>query len=223
MKSLNYTLIIAVVAIATSCEQVQPVEAVIDAPATPVEADQVSVSDRVEEEHELFKTGYADSVNLGLITEDRYTGSARREAIEIIDGAEITVNYGSPGMRGRVLWNGLVSYDQVWVSGSHWATAVSFGRDVMIENTNIEAGTYAFCTIPGRTEWTLILNKNYDQHLADDYDEKLDLVRVSVTPLELPQSVQRLTYVIDQTADKQGALRLRWDKLEVSVPFTVLP
>lgn len=120
----------------------------------------------IEKEHLLIMAGYADSVNLGLV-EDTIKGSARREAKGNLGDTEVTINYGSPGKRGRVIWNGLVSYDQVWVSGSHWATAVTFSKDVVIEGTDVPPGTYGFFTIPGRETWTLIINKHFDQHLAD--------------------------------------------------------
>jgi hypothetical protein len=174
----------------------------------------------LEKEHLLEKEAYADSVNMGLM-EDTFKGSARRETKGKIGSAQITVNYGSPGMRGRVIWNGLVSYDQVWVSGSHWATAVTFSEDVTVNGTEVSAGTYGFFTIPGRESWTLIINKIYDQHLADDYEESEDVVRLTVSPIELENPVQRLTYEVDAISDTEGSISLSWDKVKVSMPFTI--
>jgi len=177
---------------------------------------------QLEQEHTLYLPGYADSVNLGLIEEDTLVTSARREASQSINGAEITINYGSPGKRGRVIWNGLVSYDQVWVSGSHWATAVTFSQDVKVRDTVVPAGMYAFFTIPGREDWTLILNKNYDQHLAEEYQESEDVVRLSVAPESSEEVVQRLTYEIEETGEDSGAIVLNWDQVRVAMPFEVL-
>lgn len=176
---------------------------------------------QLEQEHQLFRAGYADSVNQGLIAEDTMITSARREASVQVGDATVTVNYGSPGKRGRVLWNGLVSYDIIWVSGSHWATAVEFSEDVMVGETSVPAGMYAFFTIPGRESWTLILNKNYDQHLAEDYEQAEDVVRIEVEPETLDEVVQRLTYEVEETAPGEGKISLMWDQLKVSMPFTV--
>ncbi|MDO9551714.1 DUF2911 domain-containing protein [Rhodonellum sp.] len=175
---------------------------------------------QLEKEHLLEMVGYADSVNLGLV-DDTIKGSARREAKGSIGGTEVTINYGSPGKRGRTIWNGLVAYDQVWVSGSHWATAVTFSKDVVIDGTEVKAGTYAFFTIPGVSEWTVILNKNFDQHLADEYDEVEDLVRIIVQPKELDHEVQRLTYEVEKTSDADGLISLSWDQIKVSMPFSI--
>ncbi|MCH7402718.1 DUF2911 domain-containing protein [Belliella kenyensis] len=175
----------------------------------------------LEKEHLLEKVAYADSVNAGL-TEDTFKGSARREAKASIGDASVTVNYGSPGKRGRVIWNGLVSYDQVWVSGSHWATAVTFSDDVVINDVEVPAGMYAFFTIPGRETWTLILNKNYDQHLADSYEESEDVVRVVVPAQSLDKEVQRLTYEVESISNTEGTISLSWDQVKVSMPFSII-
>lgn len=40
-------------------------------------------------------------------------------AVAVINGDSIIINYHSPGVRKRVIWGGLVSYDEVWVTGAH--------------------------------------------------------------------------------------------------------
>lgn len=175
---------------------------------------------QLEKEHTLLRVSYADSVNQGLL-EDTFKGSARREARGMLGSLEVVINYGSPGKRGRVLWNGLVSYDQVWVSGSHWATAVSFSEDVVISGVDVPAGMYGFFTIPGREEWTLILNKEYDMHLAEEYSEENDIVRTVVPTEEMDDITQRLTYRIEQLSDSSGAIVLLWDEVKVAMTFEV--
>lgn len=175
---------------------------------------------KLQEEHQLLKTEYADSVNAGLI-EDTFKGSARREAKASIGGVYVTINYGSPGKRGRVLWNGLVAYNQVWVTGSHWATAVTFSAPVSIAGVDVPAGTYGFFTIPGESEWVLILNKEYDMHLAEGYNEAADVVRVSMRPEQNAEIVQRLTYSVVATDENDGGIVMQWDDVKVIMPFVV--
>lgn len=172
----------------------------------------------LEKEHLLVRAGYADSVNKGLL-EDTIKGSSRREAKGNIGSTEITVNYGSPGVRGRVIWNGLVAYDQVWVAGSHWATAVTFSKDVVVGGTEVPAGTYGFFTIPGKETWTLILNSNYDMHLADEYQESQDVVRLMVMPELLDGPVQRLTYEVSVDNESSGSIAMSWDQIRVRMPI----
>ncbi|MFN7115996.1 MAG: DUF2911 domain-containing protein [Saprospiraceae bacterium] len=164
--------------------------------------------------------GYADSVNLGLV-QDTIKSSPTRQTMTMLNGNHIHITYGSPGVRGRVIWGGLVPYDQVWATGAHNATSVMFDKEVMINNQKIAAGTYAFFTIPGKEEWTLILNKNYNQHLADDYNEKDDIIRVKVKPETQKDITQRLTYKIEETSPKSGNISVYWEYVKVSLPFSM--
>jgi hypothetical protein len=127
------------------------------------------------------KPDYADSVNQGIISEDTMKGSPERMTMANIGRAHVHMEYHSPGVKNRVIWGGLVPYDQVWVSGAHSATTIDFSKDVFIMGGTVKAGTYAFFTIPGKQNWTVILNTNYDQHLADEYDQKEDVARYQVT------------------------------------------
>ncbi|THH39667.1 DUF2911 domain-containing protein [Neolewinella litorea] len=147
--------------------------------------------------------------------------SPHTTAMGNIGNAHVHIEYSSPSVRGRTIWGGLVAYDQVWSTGAHNATAVTFSEPVRVGDTDIAAGTYGFFTIPGREEWIIILNENYDQHLADDYDQSLDLIRVTVQPEKLPEPVESLTYAVEPSADGAGgAITVAWDSLKVALPVS---
>jgi hypothetical protein len=129
------------------------------------------------------------------------------------------INYHAPGVRGRVIYGGLVPFGEVWVTGAHNATSVMFSHEVEIGGQKIPAGKYAFFTIPNEDVWTIILNKNWDQHLADEYAEEDDVIRVEVIPeTGLPLS-ERLTYEIEDLGNNQGNIRVQWEKRAVSLLF----
>ena len=48
---------------------------------------------------------------------------------------------------------------------------------------------YTF-TIPNANEWTLILNKVWDMHLADDYDASNDIIRIKAKPKNLSDAAK---------------------------------
>lgn len=139
-----------------------------------------------------------------------------------IGNLKISIDYSSPSVRGRTIWGGLVNYGTVWVTGGHNATAVQFSKDVKIGDKTVKAGKYALFTIPGKNEWTVILNKNHDQHLADDYDEKLDVVRVKATPMLLDTLQESLQFDVKETSKNEGTISVRWEKLALSLPIKVL-
>lgn len=164
---------------------------------------------------------YCDSVNNGLIVDDTLKGSPRRTSGNTINSNHVAIEYNSPGVKGRVIWGGLVPYDKVWVTGAHNATSIQFSKEVDIGGRRIPAGKYAFFTIPGKKKWIVILNKRYDQHLADEYSEREDVLRVNAKP-EGHEMTPRLTFQVNKVSDKSGEIVLDWEKIRISIPFTVL-
>lgn len=164
-----------------------------------------------------------DGVIIGPQSEaDTLKGSLKAYATSKIGNTTFTINYYSPATRGRMIWGGLVAYDNVWVTGAHKATNIEFDAAIKIGETIIPAGKYAFFTIPGKDTWTVILNKNWNQHLADDYDQAEDVMRMTVTPESEETHQERLRYVIEAEGDGSGEIVMYWDKLELSVPFSII-
>lgn len=148
--------------------------------------------------------------------------SPRTSAMDNIGEAHIHIDYSSPGVRGRTIWGGLVAYDQVWVTGAHKATSIDFSKDVKINGEKVPAGTYGFFTIPGKEEWTIILNKNHEQHLADDYDKAEDVLRFQVEPEQLSDMVESLTYEVKPGEGDKGTISVMWEYKKVSFELEVL-
>lgn len=146
--------------------------------------------------------------------------SPHTSAMGNIGNAHVHVNYSSPGKRGRMIWGGLVAYDRVWSAGAHNATSVSFSQDVFIAGQQVAKGTYAFFAVPGQERWILILNENYEQHLADDYDETRDVLRFTVQPETGVAPSESLTYTVIDSGGGRGAISMAWDSLRVSLPVS---
>ncbi len=142
--------------------------------------------------------------------------SIRSAVVGKIGSANVRINYYSPGVRGRIIWGGVVPLDEVWVTGAHAATNLVIDKTFRIGNKTIPAGTYAIFTIPSKNEWTFILNKNHEQHLTDDYDAKDDIIRLKVKPIPLAKPLERLQYFIEK-----GKIIVGWDKVKIEVPVTV--
>lgn len=168
---------------------------------------------------------YADSVNTGLINQDNMKGSPRRAVCQSFGEDYMKVDYGAPGVKDRVIWGGLVAYDKVWTGGAHNATKLTLmGNAVLGNKQELLGGEYALFFIPGKDSWTVIVNENFNQHLADDYDDKKDVLRIKVKPKKMKQAVQRLTYDISLNPknSREGILSLRWEKLSIEVPFKMI-
>ena len=167
------------------------------------------------------KLTYADSINSGLIKEDLKKASTPRVASLKVGKTQLTLNYYAPGVRGRVIWGGLVPFDQVWVTGAHSANKFEISSDIKINGQVVKAGIYGLFTIPGKEKWTFILNTNYEQHLSDDYNQKEDVLRFDITPTK-SEATPRLTLELRETSKKEGELIFKWENLSFSVPFTTI-
>src|SRR5688572_8772837 len=63
-----------------------------------------------------------------------------------IDGAQITIEYGRPYMKGRQVEGGLIPYDRVWRTGADEATTLTTDKAVKIGNVSVPAGKYTLYT-----------------------------------------------------------------------------
>lgn len=134
-----------------------------------------------------------------------------------IGNVHVHIEYNAPSVRNRIIWGGLVPYGEVWVTGAHTATAINFYGNVEIAGQTIPKGKYAFFTIPDKEKWTLILNKNWEQHLTDEYNEKEDIIRWEVES-ETTEFAEQLSYEVNS---KDSTVELRWEK--VLIKFKVTP
>jgi hypothetical protein len=148
---------------------------------------------------------------------ERGDDSARKskngKLVGTIDGVNITLEYGRPKVKGRVIWGELVPFDKVWRTGADEANTITFSQDVSIEGKSLAAGTYSLFTIPGKEEWTVIFNKVAKQWGAYKYDAGQDALRVKVKPTTA-EHVEEMTFNIEG-----NKLVLRWEKLDV--PITI--
>lgn len=132
--------------------------------------------------------------------------------------ASVSVNYGRPSLRGRTAAV-LLPAGQVWRTGANQATHFRTDRDLLVGGTRVPAGAYTLWTIPGPTEWTLIVNRQTGQW-GTVYDPAQDLARV-------PMKVERLARPVETFAiavEPQGAgsvLALTWENVRATVPVAV--
>jgi hypothetical protein len=132
-------------------------------------------------------------------------------------GATITINYSSPGVKGRKIWGDLVPYDKVWRAGANEATIFETDKAIKVEGKSLPAGKYSLYAIPGEKEWVIIFNSKTGQWGVKD-DESTseepanDVLRVTVKPEKSAASNERMKYVIDK-----NGFALEWENLKVPV------
>jgi len=147
--------------------------------------------------------------------------SPNAKVVQTVGLTDITVEYSSPGVKGRKIWGVLVPYDKVWRAGANAVTKVTFSRDVTIVGKPVPAGSYALFVIPGKTTWTVALNKDLNQPgTGAGYKQEQDLLRVLVKPQSIPMR-ERLAYEIRDFSDAQATLVLEWERVRLAVPIVL--
>ena len=144
--------------------------------------------------------------------------SPKATVAQTVGVTDITIAYCRPSVRGRVIWGGLVPYDQVWRTGANEATTITFGDEVAIEGHELPAGTYGLFTIPGKDEWTVIFNKSAKQWGAYKYSQAEDALRIKVKP-QPAAFTEVMTFSFPTVTMDSATVALTWEKLEV--PFMV--
>ncbi|MGQ0542873.1 MAG: DUF2911 domain-containing protein [Blastocatellia bacterium] len=144
--------------------------------------------------------------------------SQRQEIVQTIGDARVSIIYHRPNVKGRKIWDGLVSYGKVWRAGANEATIFEVTRDVTVNGKPLPAGKYSVHMIPTASDWTIIFNTRWDQPGSAEYDEKLDALRVTSKPVA-SEFFETLVYGFGETKPNSAIVFLRWEKLRV--PFTV--
>ena len=148
--------------------------------------------------------------------------SKKTYALSMFGVAHGHIDYSSPKVRGRIIFGGLLPFNEVWQSGAHMATSIDTNKKLMINNQILDEGKYAIFTIPSKKNWTFIINKNWQQHGKDDYNPKDDVIRFIVKPINLDNLVEELRYEVKKTENKKGEINLIWERVKISFPFTII-
>ena len=145
--------------------------------------------------------------------------STRDTITTTVGGAEISIDYGRPAKRGRDIWGSVVPYDVIWRTGANAATQFTTSKTLELSGLTIPAGTYTLWTLPTKDGMKLIVNKQTKQW-GTQYDPAQDLGRVDAQVTQLGSPTERFTISVEPSGNA-GELRLEWDRLRYSVPFTV--
>jgi hypothetical protein len=147
--------------------------------------------------------------------------SPRARIEQRVGVTEFSIDYSSPGVKGRKIWGALVPHGKAWRAGANAATKLTVSRDFTFSGTPVTAGSYSLFMIPAaRGPWTVILNS--DPAVGEpERDVKKDVATVKVTPVALAAPRERLLYFFNDTGDDRTSLEMEWERVRIRVPITV--
>lgn len=170
-------------------------------------------------------------VMVGLIAEAQVqTPSPSPAAMvsTVVGLTDVKVEYSRPKAKGRKIFGAgteyLTQYGQLWRTAANNGSRVTFSDDVKFGGMDVPKGTYLLLSIPGATEWTVILYKKVEMGGdTDKYDQANDQARVMVKSERLTEKVESFTIQITDLVEnsKSANLQISWENTSVKVPITV--
>ena len=147
--------------------------------------------------------------------------SPRQTITQQISISNISVEYGRPAVKNRVIFGELVPFDKVWRAGANGSTKVTFGQDFMFGGKMVKKGSYGLFIMPKKTEWEIILNSDANGWGDYAYDEKKNVLSVKVPVKNIPDSQERFKIDFENLNDDNLMMTFAWEKTKVSVPIMV--
>lgn len=138
---------------------------------------------------------------------------------------KISLDYSSPGVKGRQIFGDLVKYGEPWRAGANAQTVIEFSTAVNIGGTNVRPGKYSLFITPQQSgDWTIHLNSKGNSVYAYMKDGKIDqealakddVVALKVKPVMANDSQERLSYSISAENNKVAKVTMAWDKVRLS-------
>ncbi|HEX8037898.1 MAG TPA: DUF2911 domain-containing protein [Chryseosolibacter sp.] len=117
----------------------------------------------------------------------------------------ITIDYHRPSARGREIFGGLVPYGKRWKTGGGDCTKIKFSEPVVVEGRPLVPGTYSLYSVPGESQWTIILNRDTTGY----YQEENDVLRFQVNPYTTSRFFNALTIDLDFIPE-EAEVHINW-------------
>jgi hypothetical protein len=130
------------------------------------------------------------------------------------------VIYSRPLKNNRVVFGELLEYGKVWRMGANEATEIEFFTNVKINNVKVKKGRYTMYAIPEADKWTIIINSDLDTWGSFKYDEKKDVVRMTVPVQKQTTASESFSMYFEKSTDG-FLLNATWDDVKVSLPISL--
>lgn len=125
----------------------------------------------------------------------------------------IKIVYSRPQLKGRSLTN-LAKFGKKWRTGANEATEITFFKDVNFGGTPVKSGTYTMYTIPGETNWTVVLSSQLNVWGVYFHKDENDVAKVTIPIKKSEEIIDVFSIVID----KDMTIHMGWGDVILSIP-----
>ena len=125
---------------------------------------------------------------------------------------DITIVYSRPSVKARNIFGTVVPFGKRWRTGANATTSIKFSDDVVIEGKKVAAGEYGLYTIPNKTEWLVVLNKNTKLGAdVDGFKDDQDVARFTIKPYKVASKVETFTINFADLTPATANVAMEWE------------
>lgn len=141
--------------------------------------------------------------------------------------ASIKIDYGQPNLRGRkLLTDSLIPYDKPWRTGANAPTMLTTDVDLVIGGSPIPKGKYIIQTLPSRTGWKLLIQKDVPPVPGAEpvYNPANDVARIDLRQTTLAAPIETLSMWLIPSRDSgppHGQLVLAWGTISLATNWSM--
>jgi hypothetical protein len=160
-----------------------------------------------------------------LMRGDRAEAAARTSPLDsvsfVVGGAPVKICYGRPSARERVIFGGLLPYDELWRTGANEPTMLHTSVPLSIAGIEVAPGSYSLYTVPGEEEWQVVVNASTSQWGHERYYTGEvaagEIGRATVESTATEELVETFTIRAEPLGDG-AVVVLEWENTRVRVP-----
>ena len=139
---------------------------------------------------------------------------------------KIGIDYSRLMRRNRELFgeesSALFPDGKIWRTGANEGTRVTFNDDVIIKGKTVNKGTYVIFSWPGKYSWDVVLYSDINNWgVPAKYDVNKEVVKITVTPILLNNTVETFTVNVKPTSNNSGEIQIALEKVLIKIPFSV--
>lgn len=149
-------------------------------------------------------------------------GSPHVKSEWTIDGANVSITYGRPSLKGRTPGKDVDPFNgKPWRTGADQATLLTTDKPLKFGALSLPPGTYTLNTQADGEKWQLIVGKlGKEGQWGIPYLPALETGRAPMTVAKAAAPAETLTISLQDTP-AGATLKVDWGTTTASIPFTV--
>jgi Protein of unknown function (DUF2911) len=135
----------------------------------------------------------------------------------------VKVCYGRPSLRGRqMIGTEHVPYGKLWRTGANEPTIFYTPVALQVAGIRVPPGVYSLYTVPGKTEWEVIVNRSITQWGHEsrytDSVKAQEVGRGKAPAQTIGEPIETFTIRAEPAGNGAASLILEWEKTRVKIP-----